>query len=144
MGEVTAEQIASMINAASKPEPVTIRLPEGPERGVLLIWARHEPTGAWWAGVSYLHKTWHSRALVTRWLPAPDVEPHRTSSYQDVPRLHLGGHVADWPSLPPCYPNAGPDWIAAHRHMPLASHLADTALRPARHELTGKAKRRHR
>jgi hypothetical protein len=91
-----------------KPPPVTANLPQGAVRGVLLAWARIGRTGRWAAGISYLHRAWHSRSLITVWVPAALVQPsdpdRRADPYRRVPRVTVAGPPRSWPPLPPYTP----------------------------------------
>lgn len=102
---------------------VSAVLGEGQLQAALLAWGQ-TPPGRWVGGVAYLHRTWHARALVTTWLPAASLAPHPSYDYQEVPRVPLPSDPAQWPTLPPCYPHAGPEWVAAHRHHPYGAGSA--------------------
>lgn len=115
-------RLSALIEQAPRPPMVSAVLGEGQIQAALLVWGR-TPQGLWVAGVAYLHRTWHDRALVTTWLPATSLAPHPSYDYQQVPRVRLPGDPARWPSLPPRYPHAGPEWIAAHRHDPYGTAL---------------------
>jgi hypothetical protein len=55
--------------------PVRLVLPNGKVHPVLLAWGHIERTGRWAAGVCYLYRNWHTRALCTTWVPADLVAP---------------------------------------------------------------------
>lgn len=120
MVDVTAEQIVEqivvLVSQAPGPPMVTVSLPDEQVPAALLIWGRSH-YGDWRAGVCYLYKTWHSRALVTTWAPAVRVSPHPATDYQAVPRVRLPGDPSHWPTLPPRYPKASEEWLASHQHL---------------------------
>jgi hypothetical protein len=95
---------------------VTLTLPDDRVHAALLIWA-HAPDADWRAGVCYIYKNWHTRALVTTWAPAVRVSPHPNTRYQTVPRVRLSGDPDQWPALPPRYPGASDEWLAEHQHL---------------------------
>ncbi len=111
---LTTTQLAELLDRAPTPPPVWLTLPEERVPAVLLAWGR--APGGWVAGVSYLTRTWHSRALVTMWAPASRVAPRPRVDYRHVPRVRLPPDPAAWPTLPPRYPMATGEWIAAHQH----------------------------
>jgi hypothetical protein len=92
-----------------------LALPDGKVPAALLVWGR-PPGGGWVGGVAYLQRNWHSRALVTMWAPASRISPRPRADYRQVPRVRLPGDRDRWPTLPPRYPSATGEWIAAHRH----------------------------
>lgn len=100
--------------------PVQLILPTGKVHPVLLAWGHIERTGRWAAGVSYLYRNWHTRALCTTWVPAGLIAPVdqylHTGAYRTVTRVSLVGPPSAWPPLPPAYPDANQEWISAHRH----------------------------
>jgi len=103
---------------------VSAVIERGQIQAALLAWGR-TPQGLWVGGVAYLHRTWHDRALVTTWLPATSLAPHPSYDYREVPRVRLPGDPAQWPVLPPRYPHAGEEWVAAHRHVPYYGAASD-------------------
>jgi hypothetical protein len=114
--EVTAGRLAELVASASGPPLVTATgVSHAPVPAALLAWGRTS-NGRWAAGVAFLFHRWNRRALVTVWLPAEKVGPHPGVDYSHVPRVGLVGTVDDWPQLPPCYPQAGREWTAAHVH----------------------------
>jgi len=118
---LTQEQLEAVIDAAPRLPMVTVWLEDGPVPAALLVWGRHDR--GWVAGVSFLRATWHSRALVTTWVPADRVRPAGSGGYRLVPRVRLSGNPETWPSLPPRYPAAPPEWLSVHRHEPYRSPL---------------------
>lgn len=96
---------------------VRVDLPqEAATQAALLIWARSD--SGWRAGICYIYRIWHTRALVTTWAPAARVRPIPTGRYDQVPRIRLAGDPSQWPPLPPCYPGAGQQWLDLHQHLP--------------------------
>ena len=117
MEDATAEQLIQSVLAAPEPPMVIASaVDDKPVSAVLLAWAR-QASGPWMAGIAFLFSHWSRRALVTAWVPASTVKPHRDVDYRTVPRVRLAGPVDAWPALPPRYPHAGPEWVAAHIHM---------------------------
>jgi hypothetical protein len=113
---MTAEQLAELVIEAPGPPIVTAAgVASEPAPAALLAWGRTS-TGGWAAGIAFLYRHWSRRALVTMWVPADIVRPHPGTDYRHVPRVVLAGPADDWPALPPLYPQAGPDWTAAHVH----------------------------
>jgi len=109
-------QLAAPVGQARRPPMVALALPDKRLPAALLVWGRCEDVG-WLAGVCYLHRTWHSRALVTTWAPAARVGAYRGVDYRRVPRVRLHGDQSRWPALPPAYPGAGEQWLALHQHL---------------------------
>jgi hypothetical protein len=90
------------------------------QEAALLSWGRWRlsaRSGSWAAGIAFLWKTWHDRALVTMWVPAAMVEQRSGVDYSQVPRVELAGPPEAWPVLPARYPHATQDWITSHRHL---------------------------
>ena len=107
------------VQVAENPPPVTVALPDAQVPGALLVWGKMTTAGRWAAGIAYIHTTWHSRALVTVWVPANLVTPwpaQQTADYRRVPRITLSGAPTTWPPLPPVYPAASAEWVKAHQH----------------------------
>lgn len=115
--EKDTARVKALVDQPHRPPTVTVALPDEQVQAVLLIWGRSLNGGGWRAGVCYIHRTWHSRALVTTWAPAVRVSPHVAAKYEHVPRIDLLGDPSQWPPLPPRYPDAGPEWIAVHQHL---------------------------
>jgi hypothetical protein len=116
VGDPLAEHVAALVAAAPGPPMVTAAgVADKPVSAALLAWAR-QAGGPWMAGIAFLYSHWSRRALVTVWVPASAVKPHRGVDYGGVPRVQLAGPVDGWPALPPRYPHAGAEWIAAHVH----------------------------
>jgi hypothetical protein len=103
-----------------RPPPVTATLPDGKVQAALLAWGQITATGRWAAGIAYLHSTWHSRVLVTVWVPANLITPwppvRSGGGYRIVPRVLLSGPPTSWPHLPPVYPGASAEWAKTHQH----------------------------
>jgi hypothetical protein len=112
---VTTQRLGELLDEVPRLPEVLLALPDGTVPAVLLVWGRPRG-GAWVAGVSYLQRTWHSRALVTMWAPASRVRPRPRVDYRQVPRVPLPETRDRWPTLPPRYPSATGEWVAAHRH----------------------------
>jgi hypothetical protein len=117
MGGLTADELAALVTAAPGPPLVTAHgVTHEPVPAALLVWGRR-PDGAWAAGIAFLLRHWSRRALITMWVPAAAVQPHHHADYSQVPRVELAGGPDAWPPLPPRYPHAGAEWIAAHEHV---------------------------
>src|SRR5690606_17757682 len=109
-------QISTLLDHAAPPPTATLAVSGQRVPAALLVWGK-PPDGAWVAGVAYLSRTWHSRALVTMWVPAAALTPRQHTDYRRVPRVRLRRDRGRWPTLPPRYPGAGPEWVAVHRHL---------------------------
>lgn len=72
--EVTTEQVVTLVSQAPGPPMVAVALPDEHVPAALLIWGRSQ-YGEWRAGVCYIYKNWHTRALITTWAPAVRVSP---------------------------------------------------------------------
>lgn len=112
---VTTGRLGELLDQVAHLPPVWLALPDGRVQAALLVWGR-PVSGGWVAGVAYLQRNWHMRALVTMWAPASRVAPHPHADYRHVPRVVLSDQRDRWPTLPPRYPSATGEWIAAHRH----------------------------
>lgn len=112
---LTTTGLGELLDEVPQLPAVWLSLPDERVQAVLLVWGRR-PSGEWVAGVAYLQRSWHTRALVTMWAPAPRVSPHPRADYRQVPRVQLPDSASRWPTLPPRYPSATGEWIAAHRH----------------------------
>jgi hypothetical protein len=111
----TEGELAVLVSQAPRPPMLTLALPDAQVPAALLVWARSQ--GGWRAGVCYLHRSWYRKALVTTWAPAVRVSPYPAVDYRRVPRVQLPGDPSQWPALPPAYPGAGAQWMAAHQHL---------------------------
>ncbi|HLV58980.1 MAG TPA: hypothetical protein VKY81_08965 [Natronosporangium sp.] len=112
----STSQISTLLDHADPPPTATLAVSGQRVPAALLVWGK-PPDGAWVAGVAYLSRTWHSRALVTMWVPAAALTPRQHTDYRRVPRVRLRRDRGRWPTLPPRYPGAGPEWVAVHRHL---------------------------
>jgi hypothetical protein len=112
---LTTGGLGELLDKVPQLPAVWLSLPDERVQAVLLVWG-HQQHGGWVAGVAYLQRSWHARALVTMWAPARWVSPHPRGDYRQVPRVRLPGDPGRWPTLPPRYPSATGEWIAAHRH----------------------------
>jgi hypothetical protein len=109
-------QIATLLDHAPRPPTVTLTVSGQRVPAALLVWGK-PPDGGWVAGVVYLRRTWHSRAVVTMWAPAEALVPHAQADYRHVPRVRLRRDRGRWPTLPPRYPDANPEWATTHQHL---------------------------
>jgi len=101
----------------------------------LLAWGQHLPSRRWAAGIAFIHSVFRGRpinALITVWLPAPQIERHRGQVYLGVPRVVLRGTPEQWPALPAIYPHAGPEWIQSHQHVARPDPAGRYGRRPTR------------
>jgi hypothetical protein len=114
--QLTTARLGQLLDDAPEPPAVWLALPDERVPAVLLVWGS-PAGGGWTAGVSYLSRTWHSRSLVTLWAHASLVSPRPRVDYRQVPRVRLPADPLRWPTLPPRYPMATGEWIAAHRHI---------------------------
>ncbi len=109
-----------MLSDGPVPPPVWVELPKGRIDPVLLAWGRIDGSSRWAAGIAYLYRTWHTKALCTTWVPADLVTPvdqyQHSGAYRTVPRISLTGPPSTWPALPPWYPGANTEWVATHQH----------------------------
>lgn len=115
-GPLTTSEISALLDQAPGPPVVTLTVSGHQVPAALLVWGRPPEVG-WVGGVAYLRRTWHSRALVTMWVPAGALVPRAHTDYRQVPRVRLPGDRGRWPTLPPRYPGAGPAWVTAHQHL---------------------------
>src|SRR5690606_19968575 len=112
----STSQISTLLDHADPPPTATLAVSGQRVPAALLLWGK-PPDGASVAGVAYPSRAWHSRALVTMWGPAAALTPRKHTDYRRVPRVRLRRDRGRWPTLPPRYPGAGPEWVAVHRHL---------------------------
>jgi hypothetical protein len=114
--DLATEQLAALVAAAPGP-PMVKALGVAAEPVPRHCWrGATSRAGKWMAGIAFLLRHWSRRALVTVWVSSSAVEPQCHGDYSHVRALSLVGSVDTWPAMPPCYPNAGAEWMAVHVH----------------------------